>query len=92
VTGTAVTGTAVTGTAVTGTAVTGTAAAGVDERFAASRALFESTLGFLDRAQTASLYYIRRSSYPLIGWLVDHVWATTSPTITWWAGRRIFVC
>ena len=37
-------------------------------------------------------YYIRRSSYPLIGWLVDHVWATTSPTITWWAGRRIFVC
>jgi hypothetical protein len=40
---------------VTGTAVTGTAAAGVDERFAASRALFESTLGFLDRAQTASL-------------------------------------
>ena len=43
-------------------------------------------------ALTLALYYIRRSSYPLIGWLVDHVWATTSPTITWWAGRRIFVC
>jgi hypothetical protein len=35
--------------------VTGTAAAGVDERFAASRALFESTLGFLDGAQAAGL-------------------------------------
>ena len=44
-----------TGTAVTGTAVTGTAAAGVDERFAASRALFASTLGFLDGAQAAGL-------------------------------------
>ena len=43
-------------------------------------------------AYFTSEYYIRRSSYPLIGWLVDHVWATTSPTITWWAGRRIFVC
>jgi hypothetical protein len=37
-------------------------------------------------------YYIRRSSYPLIGLLVDQVWTTTSPTITWWVGRRIFVC
>jgi hypothetical protein len=35
--------------------VTGTVAAGVDERFAASRALFESTLGFLDGGQAASL-------------------------------------
>src|SRR5512133_2652289 len=38
-----------------GAAVTGTAAAGVDERFAASRALFESTLRFLDGAQAAGL-------------------------------------
>jgi len=42
--------------------------------------------------QLAAWYYIRRSSYPLISPLVDHVWLTTSPTITWWAGRRIFVC
>lgn len=35
--------------------MTGTAAASLDERFAASRALFESTLGFLDGAQAASL-------------------------------------
>lgn len=35
--------------------MTGTAAAGVDERFAASRALFETTLGFLDGAQAAGL-------------------------------------
>jgi len=38
------------------------------------------------------LYYIRRSSYPLIGSLVDHVWATTSPTITWSTGRQSYVC
>src|SRR5512132_1842160 len=36
-------------------AVTGTADTGVDERFAASRVLFESTLGFLDGTQAASL-------------------------------------
>jgi hypothetical protein len=35
--------------------VTGPAAAGVDERFAASRALFDSTLGFLDGAAAAGL-------------------------------------
>jgi len=35
--------------------VTGPAAASVDEHFAASRALFVSTLGFLDGAQAASL-------------------------------------
>jgi hypothetical protein len=35
--------------------VTGTTAAGVDERFAASRALFDTTLGFLDGAQAAGL-------------------------------------
>ena len=35
--------------------MTGPAAAGVDERFAASRALFETTLGFLDGAQAAGL-------------------------------------
>ena len=39
----------------TGTAAAGMAAAGVDERFAASRALFETTLGFLDGAQAAGL-------------------------------------
>src|ERR671933_1764150 len=27
----------------------------------------------------ANLYYIRRSSYPWSGRLVDHVWAMTSP-------------
>jgi Rhodopirellula transposase DDE domain len=37
-------------------------------------------------------YYIRRSSHPLIGSLVDHAWVTTSPTIRSWAGRRIFAC
>jgi len=40
----------------------------------------------------ADRYYIRRSPYPLIGRLVDHVWATTSPMIGWWAGRRTCVC
>jgi hypothetical protein len=35
--------------------VTGPAAAGTDEHFAASRALFESTLGFLDGAAAAGL-------------------------------------
>jgi hypothetical protein len=35
--------------------VTGPAAAGVDEHFAASRALFESALGFLEGAQAAEL-------------------------------------
>jgi len=35
--------------------VTGPAAAGVDERFAASRALFDTTLGFLDGAAAADL-------------------------------------
>jgi hypothetical protein len=35
--------------------VTGSAATGVDERFAASRALFDTTLGFLDGAQAAGL-------------------------------------
>jgi hypothetical protein len=40
---------------VTGTAAAGVAVAGVGERFAASRALFETTLGFLDGAQAAGL-------------------------------------
>ena len=35
--------------------MTGPAAAGVDERFAASRALFETTLSFLDGAQAVAL-------------------------------------
>lgn len=35
--------------------MTGSAAAGVDERFAASRALFDTTLGFLDGAAAADL-------------------------------------
>ena len=35
--------------------MTGLAAAGMDERFTASRALFDSTLGFLDGTQAASL-------------------------------------
>jgi hypothetical protein len=48
---------------VTGTAVTGTAAAGVDERFAASRALFETTLGFLDGAQAAGLEHAELESH-----------------------------
>ena len=35
--------------------MTGTAVTGLDERFAASRALFESTLGFLDGTQAVAL-------------------------------------
>src|SRR6476659_5165667 len=51
-----------------------------------------STAAFPLRAQQTAQYYIHRSSFPLSARLVDQVWAMTSPTITWWAGTRIFVC